>query len=153
MFDQVSHMNEAYGNPKGNPNQIDFDRVTKQCSNILDEYDELVMALENKDPIELTDALCDIMVFTLGAFHIAGIDANAAMTAVYESNMSKFVKDAEDEEKTAAKYTSLDVAFRFEGDYPTRRCRCTSTRIGLDGETYRENKILKSASYHKPKFA
>lgn len=150
MFKQVSKMNEAFGNPKGNPGEIDFARLDKQCSNILDEYNELQAALAAKDPILVRDALCDIMVFTLGAFHFMGADADADMDVVYGSNMSKFIKDDEDKEKTEAKYKALGVPYVLEGEYPIMRLRCTETIVGADGESYRANKILKSASYTPP---
>lgn len=150
MFKQVSTMNEAFGNPKGNPQEVDFTRLQKQCSNILDEYNELQEALASQDPILIRDALCDIMVFSLGAFHFMGADADEDMNVVYTSNMSKFIKNDEDKEATEAKYKALGVPYVLEGEYPIMRLRCTETVVGSDGETYRSNKILKSASYVPP---
>jgi hypothetical protein len=150
MFKQVSTMNDAFGNSKGNPQEINFSRLEKQCSNILDEYNELQVALAAKDPILVRDALCDIMVFSLGAFHFMGADADADMNVVYTSNMSKFIKDDEDKAASEAKYKALGVSYVLEGEYPIMRLRCTETVVGTDGETYRANKILKSASYVPP---
>lgn len=92
------------------------------------------------------------MVFTLGAFHLMGADADADMQAVYESNMSKFIKDDADKAAAESKYTGLGLKVSFEGGYPTMRCRCLETAVGTDGETYRANKVLKSPSYIPPVF-
>lgn len=152
MFEQVSLMNEAFGNPKGNYESINYERLEKQCRNILDEYNELMAAIAAKDPVAVRDAMCDVMVFTLGGYHFIGADANADMKAVFDSNMSKFVRDHSELAATEEKYRSLGVPYRLEGEFPMMRVRCTEDTVGTDGETYRANKILKSAGYHKPVF-
>jgi predicted HAD superfamily Cof-like phosphohydrolase len=44
-FELVSEMNTAFGNPKGDPTNIDWTKVQKQCLNIPDEVGELFAAL------------------------------------------------------------------------------------------------------------
>lgn len=44
-FDQVCAMNVAFGNPGGDYNNIDIQRVRNVCKNLLDEYIELVGGL------------------------------------------------------------------------------------------------------------
>jgi hypothetical protein len=82
MFKQVSIMNEAFGNPKGNPQEIDFARLEKQCSNILDEYKKLQEALAAKDPVLVRDALCDITASSLLTFVVLDELANIIGNAV-----------------------------------------------------------------------
>lgn len=69
MFAEVSKMNLAFGNSFGN-NTIA--RIAKQCANIPDEFKELQVAIQNKNITEVRDAMCDILVFSMGAFHLLG---------------------------------------------------------------------------------
>lgn len=71
IFDEVSTMNLAFGNSFGNNTP---QRVQKQCANINDEFKELQVAIANGNLIEIRDAMCDILVFSLGAFHLMGRD-------------------------------------------------------------------------------
>jgi predicted HAD superfamily Cof-like phosphohydrolase len=66
-------MNEAFGNSSGvavgdNP------RLRRQCAGVASEVDELEVALSQPvtDHVAIADALCDILVFAYGAFHILG---------------------------------------------------------------------------------
>jgi hypothetical protein len=81
----VSEMNEAFGNPRGNPALIDWQRLERQAINISTEIDEARSAIASKDVDKIRDALCDIRVFGYGAFHLAG-DADA--------HIGKFVVEA-----------------------------------------------------------
>lgn len=71
MFGEVSCMNLAFGNTFGNNTNA---RIQKQCANIPDEFKELQAAIASKDFTEVRDAMCDILVFSLGAFHLMGRD-------------------------------------------------------------------------------
>jgi len=71
MFKEVSTMNLAFGNTFGNNTTA---RIQKQCANIPDEFKELQAAIAAKDFTEVRDAMCDILVFSLGAFHLMGRD-------------------------------------------------------------------------------
>ncbi len=142
-FQQTSAMNEAFNNPKGDPKNIDWERITKQCRNILDEYNELQEALATRDLNKIRDALCDIHVFAYGAHHQMGIDADADMNAVVNGVMTRFIKDASDEESTKALHEAKGVIdVYFEGEYPTRVMK--SSRDQPDAP---KGKFLKSASY------
>lgn len=74
MFALVSDMNTAFGNPKGDPANINWKRIASQCKNITAEYKEHRAAVERDDIEECRDALCDILVFSLGAHHLMGFD-------------------------------------------------------------------------------
>lgn len=74
MFDEICTMNEAFGNPAGVAIG-DRDRLARQCKGIREEYGELQHALveADRDGVEpVMDALCDILVFTYGAYHFMG---------------------------------------------------------------------------------
>ena len=60
---------------------------------IQEELDELKQAIENKDLLEVADALTDILYVTYGAGHAFGIDLNKCFAEVQRSNMSKLGED------------------------------------------------------------
>ncbi len=60
---------------------------------IKEELDELKVAMENKDLLEVADALTDILYVTYGAGHAFGIDLDKCFDEVQRSNMSKLGSD------------------------------------------------------------
>ena len=60
---------------------------------IEEELDELKEAMENKDLLEVADALTDILYVTYGAGHAFGIDLDKCFEEVQSSNMSKLNDD------------------------------------------------------------
>ena len=56
---------------------------------IKEELEELKVAMENKDLLEVADALTDILYVTYGAGHAFGIDLDQCFEEVQNSNMSK----------------------------------------------------------------
>ena len=56
---------------------------------IQEELGELKQAIENKDLLEVADALTDILYVTYGAGHAFGIDLDKCFEEVQNSNMSK----------------------------------------------------------------
>ena len=60
---------------------------------IKDELEELKEAIEQKDMIEIADALTDILYVTYGAGHAFGINLDKCFNEVQESNMSKLGED------------------------------------------------------------
>jgi len=170
-FKRVAAMNAAFGNPKGDPKAIDFDRVRKQCLNIIDELGELMLALganpyglgqavnhlkdvagkgKNKDVDldDVRDALCDIHVFAYGAHHFMGIDADKDMDAVVDGVMTRFVKDAKDLAHTLDMHSAKGVKeFYIEGEFPT-----VVVKSAEDQPDAPKGKFLKSASYKNTVF-
>ena len=59
---------------------------------IKEELDELKVAIENKDLLEVADALTDILYVAYGAGHAFGIDLDKCFEEVQSSNMSKLDK-------------------------------------------------------------
>jgi hypothetical protein len=153
MFKAVSELNVAFGNEKGDPLNPAWSRLTNQAKNIQDEYEELMEALANKDMTEVRDAICDILVFTLGLGHMAGINVEADMKAVDLSNRSKFCSNDQELAATVKKYVGLGVAVYCEGEYPMMRVKSERAQIGNDGKTYQADKMLKSVTFKEPVFA
>ena len=60
---------------------------------IKEELEELKVAMENKDLLEVADALTDILYVTYGAGHAFGIDLDKCFEEVQNSNMSKLGED------------------------------------------------------------
>ena len=60
---------------------------------IKEELGELTEAMNNKDLLEVADALTDILYVTYGAGHAFGIDLDKCFDEVQKSNMSKLGKD------------------------------------------------------------
>ena len=56
---------------------------------IKEELDELKVAMENNDLLEVADALTDILYVTYGAGHAFGINLDKCFDEVQGSNMSK----------------------------------------------------------------
>lgn len=73
VFDEVSHMNAAFNNNFGG---VTVARLIKQCNAIPEEIKELREANEANDEYGVRDAACDIMVFSLGALHLMGVNYN-----------------------------------------------------------------------------
>jgi predicted HAD superfamily Cof-like phosphohydrolase len=60
---------------------------------IKEELEELKQAIDNKDLLEVADALTDILYVTYGAGHAFGIDLDKCFEEVQNSNMSKLGED------------------------------------------------------------
>ena len=60
---------------------------------IKEELEELKVAMESKDFLEVADALTDILYVTYGAGHAFGIDLDKCFEEVQGSNMSKLGKN------------------------------------------------------------
>lgn len=167
-FQLVAAMNTAFGNPKGDPTNIDWVRVQKQCKNIPDEVGELFVALgadseavhnavealkATLDQIvadvnidEVRDSLCDISVFATGAQHFMGVDGDADMQAIMDGNMTRFVKDEADLNATIQLHRANGIVDTYtEGDFPVMVLKSS-----VDQPDAPKGKFLKSASYSKP---
>ena len=142
-------MNDAFGNPKGNPKAVDWNRLEKQCKNILDEYIELMAAIAARDLTAVRDALGDVQVFAMGGQHFIGVDGDADMKAVVDGVMTRFIKNAEDKEATIALHAAKGVTeVYFEGEYPTM-----VMKSAVDQPDAPKGKFLKSASYKETVFS
>jgi len=56
---------------------------------ITEEYDELQVAIANKNQVETLDALVDILVVTIGAINSMGADGEGAWREVMATNFAK----------------------------------------------------------------
>lgn len=167
-FELVSMMNEAFGNPKGDPNNIDWGRVRAQFKNIGHEFVELMNALGGNTTVtslitslvdqidfphephleEVRDGSRDIVVFADGGHHLMGIDGDRDMQAVIDGVMTRFVKDPADMKATMELHASKGVTHTYvEGEYPT-----AILKSKIDQPDAPKGKFLKSASYQPTVF-
>lgn len=168
-FRLVAAMNIAFGNPRGDANNINWEKVRKQSLNVVDEMCEMFAALGAdkedmkamsakiksnvkfvKDPdLDLTrDSVIDQHVFLYGMHHLMGINADIDMKSVIKGVMTRFIRDDEDKENTIRKHMRNGVVdVYFEGNYPTM-----IMKSGSDQPDAPKGKFMKSASYKEPVF-
>lgn len=56
---------------------------------ISEEFEELQLAIDGVDIVEVADALADLLYVVYGAGHAFGLDLDACFEEVHRSNMSK----------------------------------------------------------------
>ena len=67
--------------------------IKLRCDLIQEELDELRIAIEQKNLLEIADALTDLLYVTYGAGHSFGINLDKCFGEVQRSNMSKLGND------------------------------------------------------------
>ena len=93
-FNKVKTFMETFGQEVKNKPSFSSDKVnTLRYELIKEELDELKVAMENKDLLEVADALTDILYVAYGAGHAFGIDLDKCFEEVQSSNMSKLDKN------------------------------------------------------------
>ena len=80
-----------------------YDQFKMYLNLIKEEYDELLVAqgidlktmeqVSPADPVEVLDALVDILVVTIGAIHSMGADGEGAWKEVMRTNFAKIDKE------------------------------------------------------------
>ena len=89
-FKKVKIFMETFGQDVKNQPSFSTDKINKLRFDLIkEELDELKTALDNKDLLEVADALTDILYVTYGAGHAFGIDLDKCFEEVQNSNMSK----------------------------------------------------------------
>ena len=89
-FQKVKTFMQTFGQEvKSNPS-FSTEKINDLRYNLIkEELDELKQAMENKDLLEVADALTDILYVTYGAGIAFGIDLDKCFEEVQNSNMSK----------------------------------------------------------------
>ena len=89
-FNQVRVFMKTFGQEVKDRPSFSTDKVNKlRLDLIKEELTELTEAMNNKDLLEVADALTDILYVTYGAGHAFGIDLDKCFQEVQNSNMSK----------------------------------------------------------------
>ena len=93
-FDKVGVFMKTFGQEVKNKPSLSTDKINYLRINLIkEELEELKLALENKDLLEVADALTDLLYVTYGAGHAFGIDLDKCFEEVQNSNMSKLDKN------------------------------------------------------------
>ena len=89
-FEKVGLFMRTFGQEIKNKSELSSEKINSlRLSLIQEELDELTKAINEKDILEVADALTDILYVTYGAGHAFGIDLDKCFDEVQNSNMSK----------------------------------------------------------------
>ena len=89
-FNKVKTFMKTFGQEVKNKPSFSNDKINSLRYDLIkEELEELKIAMENKDLLEVADALTDILYVTYGAGHAFGIDLDKCFEEVQSSNMSK----------------------------------------------------------------
>ena len=89
-FNKVGTFMKTFGQEVKNKASFSTDKINKlRIDLIKEELEELTQAMNNRDLLEVADALTDILYVTYGAGHAFGIDLDKCFEEVQNSNMSK----------------------------------------------------------------
>ena len=93
-FNKVKTFMETFGQEVKTKPSFSTDKIKSLRYDLIkEELEELKEAMENKDLLEVADALTDIVYVTYGAGHAFGIDLDKCFEEVQSSNMSKLGED------------------------------------------------------------
>ena len=89
-FQKVKIFMETFGQEVKSQPSFSSEKINNLRYNLIkEELDELKKAMDNKDLLEVADALTDILYVTYGAGIAFGIDLDKCFDQVQKSNMSK----------------------------------------------------------------
>ena len=89
-FNKVGSFMKTFGQEVKTKPSFSTDKINKlRLDLIKEELSELTEAMNNKDILEVADALTDILYVTYGAGHAFGINLDKCFQEVQNSNMSK----------------------------------------------------------------
>ena len=89
-FNKVGTFMKTFGQEVKTKPSFSTDKINKlRLDLIKEELIELTEAMNNKDLLEVADALTDILYVTYGAGHAFGINLDKCFEEVQNSNMSK----------------------------------------------------------------
>ena len=144
FIDEVEIFNDTFGKPNNYTPIIPND---KKLTNfvvdfIKEETDELAHAIEEKDIVEVLDAICDLLYVAIGnATMVFGLKNKIipAYREVQASNMSKSCATVEEAEET--------IALRSQ-----QHGECYFRKVGNRYVVYRkaDDKVMKSINYFAP---
>ena len=93
-FNKVKTFMETFGQEVKTKPSFSTDKINSLRYDLIkEELEELKEAMENRDLLEVADALTDILYVTYGAGHAFGINLDKCFEEVQSSNMSKLDED------------------------------------------------------------
>ena len=89
-FDDVKNFMQIYGQEVKTQSSFPSEKIIQLRYDLIkEELDELSVAINNKDIVEVADALTDLLYVVYGAGHSFGIDLDKCFGEVQRSNLSK----------------------------------------------------------------
>ena len=89
-FQKVKSFMQTFGQEVKNKPSFSSEKINNLRYDLIrEELEELKDAMENKNLLEVADALTDILYVTYGAGHAFGINLDNCFDEVQKSNMSK----------------------------------------------------------------
>ena len=89
-FEKVGNFMKTFGQEVKKKPSLSSEKINKLRIDLIEEeLEELKSAMNNKDLLEVADALTDILYVTYGAGHAFGINLDKCFEEVQNSNMSK----------------------------------------------------------------
>ena len=93
-FEKVGEFMKTFGQEVKSKSSLSSDKINILRINLIEEeLDELKQAINQKNLLEVADALTDILYVTYGAGHAFGINLDKCFQEVQNSNMSKLGDD------------------------------------------------------------
>ena len=89
-FEKVKTFMKTFGQEVKEKSSFSTDEINELRFNLIkEELEELRVAIDSKNLVEVADALTDILYVTYGAGHAFGINLDKCFDEVQQSNMSK----------------------------------------------------------------
>ena len=89
-FEKVKTFMKTFGQEVKEKSSFSSDKINELRFNLIkEELEELRIAIDTKNLVEVADALTDILYVTYGAGHAFGINLDKCFNEVQQSNMSK----------------------------------------------------------------
>ena len=89
-FEKVKTFMKTFGQEVKEKSSFSTDKINELRFNLIkEELEELRIAMDTKNLVEVADALTDILYVTYGAGHAFGINLDRCFEEVQQSNMSK----------------------------------------------------------------
>jgi len=89
-FEKVKTFMKTFGQEVKEKSSFSSDKINELRFNLIkEELEELRIAMNTKNLVEVADALTDILYVTYGAGHAFGINLDKCFNEVQQSNMSK----------------------------------------------------------------
>ncbi len=93
-FEKVKTFMETFGQEVKSKPSFSSEKINDLRYDLIkEELDELKLAIDGKNLLEVADALTDILYVTYGAGHAFGINLDDCFNEVQNSNMSKLGSD------------------------------------------------------------
>jgi len=89
-FEKVKTFMKTFGQEVKEKSSFSSDKINELRFNLIkEELEELRIAIDTKNLVEVADALTDILYVTYGAGHAFGINLDKCFNEIQHSNMSK----------------------------------------------------------------